>query len=210
MDKYQETFETWNKLAELYQAKFMDLTLYDESYDFFCQSIGKNSAQILEIGCGPGNITRYLLSVRPEFNIFGIDVAPNMIALAEKNNPNASFATMDCRNIAELKSTYDGIVCGFCLPYLSPLDAEKFISDCNSLLHENGLLYLSFVEGEPGNSGFQIGSTGDKSYFYFYNFDELIAVLQKNKFEIIKVFVVQYTKENNLTEEHTIVICQKR
>jgi SAM-dependent methyltransferase len=210
MDKYRETFETWDKLAELYQAKFMDLTLYDESYDFFCQSIGKNSAQILEIGCGPGNITRYLLSVRPEYNIFGIDVAPNMIALAKKNNPAARFATMDCRNIAELKSTYDGIVCGFCLPYLSPLDAEKFISDCYNLLHENGILYLSFVEGEPCNSGFQIGSTGDKSYFYFYNIDDLSAVLQKNKFEIIKVFVVQYTKENNSTEEHTIVICQKR
>ena len=37
MDKYQQTFETWNKIATIYQDKFMDLKLYDESYDFFCR-----------------------------------------------------------------------------------------------------------------------------------------------------------------------------
>jgi len=28
MDNYQKTFETWNKVAELYRDKFMDLDLY--------------------------------------------------------------------------------------------------------------------------------------------------------------------------------------
>lgn len=30
---YQETFETWNKIAGLYEEKFMDLDLYNQSYD---------------------------------------------------------------------------------------------------------------------------------------------------------------------------------
>ena len=79
MKRNKETFETWNKIALLYQNKFMDFELYNETYDFICNSIIKEKAKILEIGCGPGNITKYLLSKRPDFNIYGIDIAPNMI-----------------------------------------------------------------------------------------------------------------------------------
>ena len=79
MDSYQETFNTWNKIALLYQDKFMDLDLYNESYDSFCELIPKQQASILEIGCGPGNITQYILTKRPDFIIEGIDVAPNMV-----------------------------------------------------------------------------------------------------------------------------------
>ena len=169
MDSYKETFETWNKLASLYQEQFMNLSLYNETYDFICQSITTQNAQLLDIGCGPGNITQYLLSVRPDFNIFGIDIAPNMIELAKKNNPTARFAIMDCRHINALKTKYDGIICGFCLPYLSHTDSRPFITSCSHLLNKDGLLYISFVEGDPALSGFQVGSGGHRSYFYLYN-----------------------------------------
>ena len=39
MDKYKETFKTWNKVASLYQDKFMELDLYNDTYDFICSSI---------------------------------------------------------------------------------------------------------------------------------------------------------------------------
>jgi len=129
MDRYKETFETWNKVASLYQDKFMDLDLYNDTYDFICNSITRDNATILEIGCGPGNITKYLLSKRPDFDIYGIDIAPNMIELAKKNNPSASFAIMDSRQISNIETKYDGIICGFCLPYLSHSDSKKFIRD---------------------------------------------------------------------------------
>ncbi len=173
MDRYLETFETWNKVASLYQDKFMDLDLYNETYNFICNSISKDKAKLLEVGCGPGNITKYLLSKRPDFNIFGIDIAPNMIELAKKNNPTASFELMDCRLISKLKGKYDGIICGFCVPYLSLTDIAKLIKDCYNLLNEKGLIYISFVEGEPSKSGFQVSSSGDRIYFYFHILDQL-------------------------------------
>ena len=40
-----------------------------------CNLITKDKAKLLEIGCGPGNITKYLLSKRTDFNIFGIDTS---------------------------------------------------------------------------------------------------------------------------------------
>ncbi len=210
MDRYKETFETWNKLASLYQDKFMDLDLYNETYDFVCNSITRVNAKVLEIGCGPGNITKYLLSKRPDFDIFGIDISPNMIELAEKNNPTAKFAVMDSRQIDDLKTNYDGIVCGFCLPYLSQSDSQKLIADCYDLLNENGLIYLSFVEGDPLKSGFQVSSSGDRSYFYFYNSDDLKAKLIESKFDELNTFKVAYKKSGNEIDIHTILTAKKK
>ncbi len=209
MDRYQETFETWNKVAALYQEKFMSLNLYNETYDFICNSINKNNAGILEIGCGPGNITKYLLSKRPDLQIFGIDIAPNMIALAQENNPGANFAVMDSRKIQELKTTYDGIVCGFCLPYLSQDECLQLMKDSYHLLNENGLIYLSFVEGYSEKSGFKTGSNGDRVYFYYHDVDMLKDQLIKSSFKEIKQFNVEYKKTETEKEMHTILIAKK-
>ena len=209
MDRYKETFETWNKVAELYQDKFMNLDLYNHTYDIICNSLPKQNSNILEIGCGPGNITRYLLSKRPDFNIFGIDIAPNMVALAKNNNPAARFAIMDSRKISELETTYDGIVCGFCLPYLSQTDCKKLISDCYNLLNKNGLIYLSFVEGDPGSSNFLVGSKGGRAYFYFHKLDALTEQLYKNDFDEVNIFKMEYKRTENENDLHTIMIAKK-
>jgi 2-polyprenyl-3-methyl-5-hydroxy-6-metoxy-1,4-benzoquinol methylase len=210
MDRYKETFETWNKVASLYQDKFMYLDLYNETYDFICNSIAKQNAKLLEIGCGPGNIVKYLLSVRQDFEIFGIDIAPNMIELAKKNNPNASFTVMDCRQIDEIQTKYDGIVCGFCLPYLSQNESQKLIIDCYNLLNEDGLIYLSFVKGDPSKSDFQIGSSGDRIFFNFHDLGDLKTKLIENKFDLLKTFEVEYKKSETEIDIHTIIAAKKK
>ena len=88
MDTYKETFDTWNKVAKLYQEKFMNLDLYDDTYDTFCEQVNIENSTILEIGCGPGNITKYLLNKRPDFRIEGIDISSNMIELANIHWPS--------------------------------------------------------------------------------------------------------------------------
>ncbi len=210
MDNYKETFNTWNRVAKAYQDKFMDLDLYNDTYDFICNSILKKNANILEIGCGPGNITKHLLSKRPDFEIFGIDISTNMIELSRRNNPQASFAIMDIRKISELKMKYDGIVCGFCLPYLSQTDSEKLIYDANNLLNENGLLYISFVEGDTCKSDFQVNSNGYRIYFYYHNLNKLEAQLLENSFEKLKIFKVDYKKSEKEHEVHIVLIAKKK
>jgi SAM-dependent methyltransferase len=209
MDKYQETFDTWNKLASLYQEKFMELPLYNDSYDYFCQAVEKPRAKILEVGCGPGNITKYLLSKRPDFDLFGIDIAPNMIELAQENNPSGRFAVMDTRDIHTLNSTFDGIISGFCLPYLSPDESNQLIATAYDLLEENGCLYLSFVEGSPSDSDFKTG-VGGRVYFYYHNLADLQNQLIKCRFSAIEVFKVNYKTGEDTFEVHTILTAKKK
>ncbi len=108
-----------------------------------------------------------------------------MIELAKRNNPKANFAVMDSREISKFKIKYDGIICGFCLPYLSDTDSEKLIFDANNLLNERGFIYISFVEGDPNKSDFQVGSSGDRVYFYYHNLDQIKAQLISNSFEVL-------------------------
>lgn len=210
MDKYKETFETWNKVAALYQEKFMGLELYNESYDFICESVSMERAKLLEIGCGPGNIAKYLLSKRPDFDIVGIDIAPKMIELAQNNNPSARFMIMDSREIDRLEAKFDGIICGFCLPYLSQADRRKLIKDCCNLLHEDGLFYVSFIEGDPDKSGFQTGSTGHRSYFYYHTLNDLREELAENHFMELKTFKVEYVRSKDDVQVHTILTARKK
>lgn len=208
MDKYKITFETWDKVAQIYEDKFMDLDFYNKTYDAFCEQIAKAKPKLLEIGCGPGNITKYLLTKRPDFSIEAIDIAPNMIELAKKNNPTAHFKVMDSRHIDQLENKYDGIICGFCLPYLSETDCTKFIKDCKNLLTDNGIVYISFVEGDYNNSGYMKGSSGDSTYFYYHNLDKLKKEFKENHFGSVEVLHVNYPKNDGTVEVHTIILAK--
>lgn len=209
MDKYQETFQTWNKVAEIYEDKFMNLDLYNDSYDVFLDLILKTNSSVLEIGCGPGNITKYLLSKKGDLKIKGIDISENMIELSKKNNPMAEFEIMDCRKIDSLNKKFDAIICGFCIPYLSNNDCKKLISDCKYLLNDNGILYLSFIDGNYENSGYISGGNGNRTYFYYHNLNNLKKTLKSNHFVINKLIPIYYIKIDGIDEIHTILISKK-
>lgn len=208
MNPNKETLDTWNNVAHMYQEKFMELDLYHSSYDHFCEALKNSRAQILDIGCGPGNITKYLLFKRPDFHILGIDTAPNMIELAKKNNPSARFAVLDCREINTLDQTFDGIISGFCLPYLSPMECNELIATAYRLLQTKGVLYLSFVEGPQEKSDFKTNSFG-RVYFYYHSVIELKNQLLKNKFDEITTYHVKYWISETEWEWHTILIAIK-
>lgn len=194
MDNYKETIETYDKSAKNYQDKFMDMDLYNDTYDKFCDLIDKQNPDILEIASGPGNITRYLLSKRPDFKILGIDLAPSMIDLARLNIPRADFEVMDCRNIDRLDRLFDAIMCGFCIPYLSKEDCDKLIKDCTNLLNQSGLVYISTMEDDYSKSGFETTSfSGENRVFiYYHQADYLTYCLQKYGFEIVDIIRKDY------------------
>lgn len=196
MDKYEITVNTFNKLADKYQAKYMNFDFYFDTYDTFCELVVTPNAQIFEIGCGPGNISNYLLTKRPDYQLFGIDLAPNMVDLAKLNNPSAYFEVMDSRDIAQLKKQYDAILCGFCTPYLSKADVETLIKNSRKLLSTGGIFHISSMEGIDARSGFQTSSAGDQVYIHYHQFDHFKKHLELNDFEIINVSRKEFPVES--------------
>ncbi len=208
MDKTKIAVGVFNKFAKQYQDKFMDVSLYSESFDLFCSSIKKKNPDLLELACGPGNITRYLLDKRPDFKIVGTDLAPNMIALAKINNPTACFQLMDCRDITTMENKQDGIMCGFCFPYLSKEEAITFIQDASHLLNPGGILYISTMEDDYSKSAFKKGSGGGEIFIHYHEADYLTNALTENNFIILDIQRKTYPEADGTQTTDLLIIAK--
>ncbi|ASK28879.1 SAM-dependent methyltransferase [Chryseobacterium sp. T16E-39] len=185
--KILKPVEAFDKAAKIYQDKFMDVSSFGETFNLFCDHITADNAEILDIACGPGNITKYVLDRKPDYNILGIDLSSKMLELAQINNPTARFELMDCRVMSEMTQKFDGIICGFCLPYLTKEEAIKLIADSSALLKPEGMLYLSTMEDDYSKSGLITSSLGDQVYLYYHQEDYLAKAFRENNFEVIHI-----------------------
>lgn len=69
MSTYKILFKTCDAIALAYERQFMDLNMYDDSYELFLSSLDKPNARILELGCGPGVISRFMMQRFPVFEL---------------------------------------------------------------------------------------------------------------------------------------------
>lgn len=209
MDKTNLAVNVFNQCAEMYQERFMDLSMYHETFDAFCNSIKPTPAKILELACGPGNITKYLLNKRPDFTLLATDLAPNMLELAQINNPSVTFKLLDCKAFTSLNQTFDAIICGFGLPYLTKEEAIQLIADASKQLNPNGVLYISTMEDDYSKSGLQTSSDGKHTLFmHFHQADYLTETMTNNGFELIELKRISYNNPKPTTD--LVLIARKR
>lgn len=213
MDKHlrEETLRIYNTAAESYQNRFMKIDLYDDNYKLFCALVEKKNANVLDIACGPGNITKFIQNQRPDFSILGIDLAPKMVELAQQNNPTANFKVMDCKDILELNQQFDAITCGFCMPYLSKEECKKLIEDCSKLLVTDGILFFSTMEDNYEKSGYEKTSfAGEEELFiHYHEADYLKQSLSDNGFSIINLGRKDYREADGSFSVDMLFICKK-
>jgi SAM-dependent methyltransferase len=209
MDRSTQAVSVFNKRAELYQQKFMDVSMYEPSLDIFCQLLKNLVPSVLDVACGPGNITRYLLSVKPELRILGIDLAPEMIRLANENNPEADFRVQDAKAILDLPGRYDGIVSGFCFPYFSKEEVETWIQKASDLLLPGGLLYISTMEDSYEKSGPVLSSAGDEMFMHFHEESHLTQCLTDQNLAIEFRDLLLYTNAKGEQVRDLILIGRK-
>lgn len=167
MENFDLSVQRFDEFAEEYARHFDNVEGYHEQLLNFCALIKKNDPDILELGCGPGNVTGFLKSYFPESRIVAIDLAPKMIQLARKAFPDVDFRVMDVRDVLRLNQSFDAIMCSFCLPFLSKSDAAKLIDDCATLLNKGGVIYLSTMEGDENRAGFEKTSFSGNAEVYF-------------------------------------------
>lgn len=208
-DKTQMAVGIFDQWADLYQQKYMDVEHYSDTLNTFCENVTKHHANLLELACGPGNVTKYILQRRPDFKILATDLAPNMVELAKKNNPSVETLILDCRQISALEQTFDGIMCAFCMPYISREDALKLINDAVNLLNEEGVLYISTMEDDYGKSGYQSSSKGDIMYMYFHEGRYLVNALEKRGMQILEIKRQAFPPVGEPTATDLVIISKK-
>lgn len=212
MENFELSVRRFDQFAAEYAQRFMDLNAYSDSIDRFCDFIGNDRPAILELGCGPGNVTSLLKARFAESRIIAIDLAPNMIEIARKRLPDVDFRVMDVREISTLPPMFDAVMCSFCLPFLSKEDAAKLIADCSACLVSGGILYISTMEGNEERAGFETTSFSGNAevYFNYHQQQHLEQAFVLSGFEIGQIKLQDYIEPDGSVTTDMIFIGIKK
>jgi trans-aconitate methyltransferase len=212
MENFDLSVKRFDEFAAEYAEKFGNMEAYSDSINRFCDSIKTEKPKILELACGPGNVTRLLRIRFPDSQILAIDLAPAMIDIARKSLSEVDFRVMDVRDILTIPEKFDAIMCSFCLPFLSKLETEKLIADCAERLITGGVLYVSTMEGNEERAGFEkTNFSGDAEiYFNYHQQHDLQDAFLKCGFEIRHIKLQDYLEQDGSATTDMIFIGIKR
>ena len=136
------------------------LSLSGETSNFFAKykaqklfewlpQLSNKKINILDFGCGDGNMTYYVSRLFSQAKIFGIDSSRESVKQASKNHPQIKFKTNN-KNIIEFDSnTFDLAYAAGVFHHIKFDQHNKFISEIIRILKPNG--YFVLFELNPYN-----------------------------------------------------------
>jgi cyclopropane fatty-acyl-phospholipid synthase-like methyltransferase len=188
----------------------MDLGLYKDTFNYLLDNIPLGGS-VIELGCGPGNVVHYLKSKRNDLEIFGIDIAGEMIKEAVRQNPASKFEVMDIKDAGNIIQKFDAIIAAFSLPYISQHDVPLLFENAAKLANNNAIFYLSFMEGARERSGFEKTSfTGENElYINYYERGEIEQLLKEHQFMIQAFYTKDYLETDGTITADLIYIATK-
>ncbi len=104
-------------------------------------------AHILDVGCGPGHVGRYLTN--HGLQVTGVDLSPAMVALAQELNPTMEFVTADMLALPFDTGSVDGIVAFYSVIHIPRPHVPQVLDGFRRVLAPGGHLFLA-VHGGTG------------------------------------------------------------
>lgn len=206
MDAYSLNLNSWNKVSSLYRQRFMDPGIYREGYDTLLSLLCEKHRSLLDVACGPGNISSYLHHRHHFEKVVCTDFAENMLKELKLSLPEAEALLLDCRELSHAEGTFDVITCGFALPYLARKDAEALLDEFKNKINPEGFVYLSFLDALESLSGPEQGSTGDWCEISYYPAAHVIEHMNRSGFEVLRQWSLPFKDKDDHPVLQTILI----
>jgi SAM-dependent methyltransferase len=144
-----ELESSYDRVAEDYAEDFsgeLERKPFDrELLDGFADGL-RGAGLVCEIGCGPGQIARYLRDRGVE--ICGVDLSREMVKLARRLSPDIPFEHGDMLKLNVPEASLAGIVCFYSIIHLRREDAARALAQMYRALMPGGSLLVSFHGGE--------------------------------------------------------------
>ena len=140
---------SYDRVAQYYADEYfneLERKPFDcEVLDTFAESLD-GQGEVWEIGCGPGQVARYLkdrgLPMR------GIDLSEEMVGCATRLNPDIAFAQGDMLALNLADDTLAGIVSFYSVIHLKRDEVLRALKEMHRVLSPKGRLLVSFHGGE--------------------------------------------------------------
>lgn len=101
------------------------------------------TGRVLELGCGAGRLTGYLVELADE--VFGIDVSPAMVEHCRRAYPGGTFSVDDLRDLSGFESQSFDVVVGAnnVLDVLGDAERREVLREIRRILKPEGIAALS-------------------------------------------------------------------
>ena len=143
------TQKSYDQVAVDYAEKFKD-EMDDKPFDRDCldrlaREVG-DLGPICDLGCGPGQIARYLH--RKGVATLGVDLSPRMVAEAQKLNHEIHFHQGDMLSLPDADNSWGGIAAFYCIIHIPRGKIVDAVREMKRVLIPGGVLLLSFHIGD--------------------------------------------------------------
>jgi SAM-dependent methyltransferase len=153
-DHLTRTRATCDRVADEYAAHIADELAgkpLDRALLACFAELVDGAGAIADIGCGPGHVAEYLHGLGAQ--VIGIDLSPEMVALARKRAPDVPFETGSMLALAVPDATWGGIVAFYSIIHLPPEARPLALAEFHRALRPGGLLLLAFHIGDIADVG---------------------------------------------------------
>ena len=148
-EPHSELEASYDSVAEDFAEEFCDelgKKPFDRGLlDGFAAEL-RGEGRVCEIGCGPGQIARYLRDRGVE--MCGVDLSREMIRVARRLSPDILFERGDMLELDVSEASLAGIVCFYAIIHLRREDAPRALARMHRALRPGGRLLVSFHGGE--------------------------------------------------------------
>lgn len=184
-DKKIMTINTYDKVASKYNELYNNIYYINELNTFI--NLLNNNDSVLDVGCGNGLVSDYL--EQKGMKVTAIDTSQNMLDICKKRNDNIDYYEMDVRNLNFDDSTFNAIFCYAVLIHIDKLETFNVLEKFYKLLEQNGILFINVMEEKEPNENITVVESLDnqyKTWFQYYNKEELTNILKEIGFSIIE------------------------
>lgn len=98
---------------------------------------------VVELGCGTGTFSQYVLEVLPGLRLIGCDISPKAVELAARRctlQPQVQFEVADATSLRYPDGTFDAVIgCSI----LHHLPVEQTLAECLRVLKPGGIIWFS-------------------------------------------------------------------
>jgi len=140
--------ESYDRIAGGYAETYfheLDGKPFDREWlDRFAASV-KGRGRVCDLGCGPGQIARYLAA--RDVDAFGIDLAAGMIATARRLNPGLDFSEGDFFRLDLADGALAGVAAFYSLIHCARGDLVRALTEIARVLAPGGRLLLALHAG---------------------------------------------------------------
>lgn len=176
--KTEELRAAHDVLAEFYADRLTDaldrMPAERAVLSLFCELVGAAhlGTSVGDIGCGTGRLAPYLAArgLSPR----GIDLSPEMIRVARRDQPDFDFNLGDVRELPFADASLAGVICWYSLMYLAPADRPLAFGELARVVKPGGYLATAFKAGDNQvRRGGRAAKLGVEFDVYWWSPDEM-------------------------------------